>query len=116
MFKEKLEDYTEEEFLNFLGGLRSTMKDGKPLKGKELEMYWDSLVDHFIEITQHPSGSDLIFYPKSQGDDKPENILKIVKEWRRSQGYPCLKTLNKVDNKTIYGTSSRLANAMMLIT
>ncbi|WP_176553715.1 bacteriocin immunity protein, partial [Escherichia coli] len=23
MFKEKLEDYTEEEFLNFLGGLRS---------------------------------------------------------------------------------------------
>ncbi|HBP3859854.1 TPA: bacteriocin immunity protein, partial [Escherichia coli] len=27
MFKEKLEDYTEEEFLNFLGGLRSTMKD-----------------------------------------------------------------------------------------
>ncbi|HFM2573346.1 TPA: bacteriocin immunity protein, partial [Escherichia coli] len=33
MFKEKLEDYTEEEFLNFLGGLRSTMKDGKPLKG-----------------------------------------------------------------------------------
>ncbi|HCS5954164.1 TPA: bacteriocin immunity protein, partial [Escherichia coli] len=27
MFKEKLEDYTEEEFLNFLGGLRSSMKD-----------------------------------------------------------------------------------------
>ncbi|HFM3131611.1 bacteriocin immunity protein, partial [Escherichia coli] len=26
MFKEKLEDYTEEEFLNFLGGLRSSMK------------------------------------------------------------------------------------------
>ncbi|TGH04412.1 bacteriocin immunity protein [Escherichia coli] len=91
MFKEKLEDYTEEEFLNFLGGLRSTMKDGKPLKGKELEMYWDSLVDHFIEITQHPSGSDLIFYPKSQGDDKPENILKIVKEWRCSQGLPLFK-------------------------
>ncbi|HFP0111800.1 TPA: bacteriocin immunity protein, partial [Escherichia coli] len=45
----------------------------------------------FIEITQHPSGSDLIFYPKSQGDDKPENILKIVKEWRRSQGLPLFK-------------------------
>ena len=60
MFKEKLQDYTEDEFLNFLGGLRSSMKDGKSLKGKELEMYWDSLVDHFIEITQHPSGSDHI--------------------------------------------------------
>ncbi len=57
MFKEKLQDYTEDEFLNFLGGLRSSMKDGKSLKGKELEMYWDSLVDHFIEITQHPSGA-----------------------------------------------------------
>ncbi|EEU9490945.1 bacteriocin immunity protein [Escherichia coli] len=91
MFKEKLQDYTEDEFLNFLGGLRSSMKDGKSLKGKELEMYWDSLVDHFIEITQHPSGSDLIFYPKSQGDDKPENILKIVKEWRHSQGLPLFK-------------------------
>ncbi|EFC5431437.1 bacteriocin immunity protein [Escherichia coli] len=91
MFKEKLQDYTEDEFLNFLGGLRSSMKDGKSLKGKELEMYWDSLVDHFIEITQHPSGSDLIFYLKSQGDDKPENILKIVKEWRRSQGLPLFK-------------------------
>ena len=91
MFKEKLQDYTEDEFLNFLGGLRSSMKDGKSLKGKELEMYWDSLVDHFIEITQHSSGSDLIFYPKSQGDDKPENILKIVKEWRRSQGLPLFK-------------------------
>ncbi len=91
MFKEKLQDYTEDEFLNFLGGLRSSMKDGKSLKGKELEMYWDSLVDHFIEITQHSSGSDLIFYPKSQGDDKPENILKIVKEWRRSQGLPLCK-------------------------
>ena len=43
MFKEKLQDYTEDEFLNFLGGLRSSMKDGKSLKGKELEMYWDSL-------------------------------------------------------------------------
>ncbi len=42
MFKEKLQDYTEDEFLNFLGGLRSSMKDGKSLKGKELEIYWDS--------------------------------------------------------------------------
>ena len=91
MFKEKLEDYTEEEFLNFLGGLRSSMKDGKPLKGKELEMYWDTLVDHFIKITEHPKKGDLIFYPNSQEDGEPENILKIVKEWRRSQGLPLFK-------------------------
>ncbi|MFR4487208.1 MAG: bacteriocin immunity protein [Escherichia coli] len=73
--KEKFEDYTEEEFLIFRR-IEINYERWKASKGKELEMYWDSLVDHFIEITQHPSGSDLIFYPKSQGDDKPENILK----------------------------------------
>ncbi|MGX9586054.1 bacteriocin immunity protein, partial [Escherichia coli] len=26
-----------------------------------------------------------------KGDDEPENILKIVKEWRRSQGLPLFK-------------------------
>ncbi len=59
MFKEKLEDYTEEEFLNFRR-IEINYERWKALKSKELEMYWDSLVDHFIEITQHPSGSDLI--------------------------------------------------------
>ncbi len=29
-------------------------------------MYWDSLVDHFIEITASVRGA-IIFYPKSQG-------------------------------------------------
>ncbi len=89
--KYKIYFYTEGEFLEMLEEIVNATSKDKPLKGKELEMYWDSLVDHFIEITQHPSGSDLIFYPKSQGDDKPENILKIVKEWRRSQGLPLFK-------------------------
>ena len=34
---------------------------------------------------------DLIFYPNSPEDGKPENILKIVKEWRRSQGLSLFK-------------------------
>ncbi|HCE0910258.1 TPA: bacteriocin immunity protein, partial [Escherichia coli] len=29
--------------------------------------------------------------PNSQEDGEPENILKIVKEWRRSQGLPLFK-------------------------
>ncbi|HBL7831788.1 TPA: bacteriocin immunity protein [Escherichia coli] len=32
-----------------------------------------------------------IYYPAKKGDDEPENILKIVKEWRRSQGLPLFK-------------------------
>ena len=89
--KDKIYFYTEGEFLDMLEEIVNATSKDKSLKGKKLEKYLDSLVDHFIEITQHPSGSDLIFYPKSQGDDKPENILKIVKEWRRSQGLPLFK-------------------------
>lgn len=67
--------------------VNATSKD-KSLKGKKLEKYLDTLVDHFIKITEHPKKGDLIFYPNSPEDGKPENILKIVKEWRRSQGLP----------------------------
>ncbi len=122
-FKDKIEDYTEREFIELLGEFTNPTGDNAQLKGEELDKYWDDLEEHLTRITQHPLMSDLIYYPAKKGDDKPENILKIVKEWRKStknggvhRGYPCLKTLNKVDNKTIYETSSRLANAMMLIT
>ncbi len=115
-FKDEIEDYTEREFIELLGEFTNPTGDNAQLKGEELDKYWDDLEEHLTRITQHPLMSNLIYYPAKKGDDEPENILKIVKEWRRSQGLPCLKTLNKVDNKTIYGTSSRLANAMMLIT
>ncbi|ECZ4636251.1 bacteriocin immunity protein, partial [Salmonella enterica] len=32
-----------------------------------------------------------IFYPESVEAREPENILKIVREWRRSQGLPLFK-------------------------
>ena len=33
----------------------------------------------------------LLYTSNSQEDGEPENILKIVKEWRRSQGLPLFK-------------------------
>ncbi|HCL5071876.1 TPA: bacteriocin immunity protein, partial [Salmonella enterica] len=53
-FKEKIEDYTEEEFIEFLGEFikPTAMKNGKALKGKELDKYWDIVLDHFIKITE----------------------------------------------------------------
>ncbi len=90
-FKEKIEDYTEKEFIDFLGEFTNPTGDASQLKGKELDKYWDAIEDHFIEITAHPAQSDLIFYPKHPGEEEPENILKIVREWRRSQGLPLFK-------------------------
>ncbi|ECH3332999.1 bacteriocin immunity protein, partial [Salmonella enterica] len=53
--------------------------------------YIDRLTEHFTEITGHPAQGDLIFYPESVEAREPENILKIVREWRRSQGLPLFK-------------------------
>ncbi|MGR5112550.1 bacteriocin immunity protein [Vibrio jasicida] len=43
-------------------------------------------------ITQHPEGSDLIYYSENPEDGTPENIVKIVKEWNLLQGLPYFKT------------------------
>ena len=49
---------------------------------------------HFEEITAHPDGSDLIYYPEKSEDGTPENIVRIVKEWRLAQGLACFKDSN----------------------
>ncbi|WP_137465159.1 bacteriocin immunity protein, partial [Escherichia coli] len=78
--------------------VNATSKD-KSLKGKKLEKYLDTLVDHFIKITEHHKKGDFIFYPNSQEDCEPEYILQIVKECRRSQVTPLFKTDNKNRHK-----------------
>ena len=90
-FKEKIEDYTEAEFIELLGEFRNTTRKDKSLKGDALQKYLDDLIDYFVEITGHPARSDLIFYPEKRGDEEPENIVKIIREWRRSQGLPLFK-------------------------
>lgn len=79
------------EFIEFLREFRKATRKDQSLKGKKLEIYIDDLVDHFIKITEHPAQGDLIFYPESVEAREPENILNIVKEWRRSQGLPLFK-------------------------
>lgn len=89
--KQKFEDYTQEEFIEFLNEFRFATRKDNSLKGQQLEKYLDALFDHFIEITEHPAQGDLLAYPENPGDDEPENIVKIVKEWRKSQGLPLFK-------------------------
>lgn len=90
-FKRKIEDYTEEEFIGLLDEIVNARSKDETLEGKQLEKYIDAAVDNFIEITEHPKKGDLIFYPNTQEEGEPVNILKIVKEWRRSQGLPLFK-------------------------
>lgn len=79
--KNQFSDYTESEFLDLLTDI---------VEANGSEEYQDRLLEHFIQITEHPLGSDLIYYPENSADATPERILEIVKEWRARNGLPGL--------------------------
>ncbi|WP_104028832.1 bacteriocin immunity protein [Vibrio jasicida] len=80
--KDTLSAYTEAEFINLIDEI---------IESKGSDDYQDKLLEHFISITDHPGGSDLIYYPENPGEETPKGIVKIVKDWRASQGLPCFK-------------------------
>ncbi|MDR6957168.1 hypothetical protein J2W43_001144 [Pseudomonas brassicacearum] len=44
----------------------------------------------FEKISEHPSGSDLIYYPED-GHNSAEQIVEKVKAWRTANGKPGFK-------------------------
>ncbi|OOE79761.1 bacteriocin immunity protein [Salinivibrio siamensis] len=82
--KNSIVDYTEEDFLKLVEQIFVE-------NVAETDDVLDELLEHFELITEHPDGSDLIYYPEKEEDATPENIVRIVKEWRQSQGLPCFK-------------------------
>ena len=73
-----LSDYTEEEFLELVRKICNA-----DARTEEDE---NRLVREFKRLTQHPAGSDLIFYPEEGKDYSPEGIVREVKEWRKENG------------------------------
>jgi hypothetical protein len=88
IFKIKLEEYTEEEFLNFIEEISANTQN---LHGKEREEYVHRLVKHFELVTEHPGKSDVIFYPEDHREDSSKGILTEVKRWRAAAGKPGFK-------------------------
>lgn len=81
--KNNITDYTESEFLKLLTIIcnADTASEEEQIK----------FVTHFEKVTEHPSGSDLIYYPEDGADDSPVGILKTIKEWRAKNGKPSFK-------------------------
>ncbi|WP_058970112.1 bacteriocin immunity protein [Type-D symbiont of Plautia stali] len=77
-------DYTEAEFLAFV------KKIFHPDNTTEDEDVKNVL--EFERITEHPDGSDVIFYPPEGREDSPEGVVKEVKEWRAANGKPGFKS------------------------
>ena len=82
MAKTTISDYSEAEFLAFV---RTICKAEGPADKD------DQLVAEFRRLTEHPDGSDLIYYPRDDREDSPEGIVQEVKEWRTAHGKPGFK-------------------------
>jgi Colicin immunity protein / pyocin immunity protein. len=88
IFKDKLEEYTEQEFLSLVSVL---FENRTGLHGTELEQYRDRVVYHFEKITEHPDGLDVICYPPPGSEDSPQGVVNRIKEWRAANGKPGFK-------------------------
>lgn len=86
--KENINDYTENEFIDFL---KEFFENPNNLKGKELKNHIEKLVSHFDKIIDHPEGNGLIFNPPDDRDDSPEGVINEIKRWRKSQNLPLFK-------------------------
>lgn len=84
MEKKTISDYTEAEFLDFVRKIYN-------VDGYESEREHTEAVIQFETLSEHPDGSDVIFYPKDGQDDSPEGIVKEVKEWRTRNNKPGFK-------------------------
>ena len=74
-------EYSEDEFLQLIEEI---------FGAKAGEHYQDELLENFVLVSEHPDGSDLIFYPES-GNDSPREVLKAVVAWRRNNGLPSFR-------------------------
>lgn len=80
----KFQDFTEAEFLAFMEQLRAANKS-------EPDDVLGELLDQFCEITEHPDGTDLIYWPEDGADNSSRGITDTVKKWRQANGLPGFK-------------------------
>lgn len=74
----QISDYTEEEFLNFV---RKIFDVDNTTEAEDIQNILE-----FKRLTEHPNGSDLIYYPRENREDSPEGVVQEVKEWRQTKG------------------------------
>ncbi|WP_312743191.1 bacteriocin immunity protein [Cedecea neteri] len=76
--KRTISDYTEAEFLAFV---KKIFNPENTTEDEDVKNVLD-----FERLTEHPDGSDVIFYPSVGREDSPEGVVKEVKEWRAKNG------------------------------
>ncbi|MBV6824385.1 bacteriocin immunity protein [Pseudomonas sp. PD9R] len=77
--KKSISDYTEAEFIRFIQKIRAANKSAS-------DEVLGELLEQFRQLTGHPDGSDLIYYPEHGADNSNEGITETVKKWREANG------------------------------
>ncbi|RIJ08081.1 bacteriocin immunity protein [Pseudomonas sp. 91RF] len=77
-----ISEMSESDFLKFVTGIYENDYDTE-------EEHIDAVLE-FKALSEHPSGSDLIFYPEP-GKSGPEVVVAEVKAWRVANGKPGFK-------------------------
>ena len=85
--KNKIDEYTEAQFIRFMEEIRTANKSAP-------ESVLNELLDTFCQITEHPDGTDLIYYPEEGADNTNEGIVQTIKQWRKANGMPGFKPDN----------------------
>lgn len=83
MSLKNITEYTENEFLNFVKKICAV--------DYRTEQEHTNAVFEFERISEHPSGSDLFYFPEPGHEATPEAIVNIVKTWRIVNGKPGFK-------------------------
>ncbi|WP_347881575.1 bacteriocin immunity protein [Pseudomonas sp. GD03842] len=78
MHNESIEDMTEAEFLDLV--IKICNVDYKT------EHQHTQAVMRFERLSEHPDGSDLIYYSNPSADSTPEGIVSTIKRWRAENG------------------------------
>ena len=78
-------DFTEHQFVRFMEELFSA-------NGSAPDEVLDPLLEEFERITEHPAGTDLIYYSEDEELCTPEGITETVKQWREANGLPGFKS------------------------
>ncbi|MDI2593948.1 bacteriocin immunity protein [Pseudomonas sp. 681] len=77
-----ISEMSEEEFLGFV---RKIYQSEYVTEEQQIDA-----VLEFRRLSEHPSGSDLLYFP-DPGKDGPEAVVAEVKSWRAANGKPGFK-------------------------
>ena len=82
--KHSLADYTCTEFKAVVDEL---------LQASGTSAWQDRLLEHFIDMSEHPSGSDLLYYPANELEGCAMGVIARVIAWRKSKGLALFKDM-----------------------